>query len=61
MRWARIWSDSPHEVDGIFVEIIEPMSPKSNLECQVDAVWLPSADACEQWAYKNGATRVEYV
>ena len=60
-RWARIWVNSPDETDGIYVELLEPMTPKSKLECQVDAVWFQTYDECEQWAYKNGATRIETI
>ncbi len=54
--WARIWSSAPHEVDGIFVEILER---RGNLDVQGNCDWVPTVEAAKQYALDHHAARVE--
>lgn len=52
---ARIWLYSPDVFDGYFVEIID------SFDIQIDTTWFVDLEACERWAERRGATKVDYV
>lgn len=61
MRTAKIWITAPHEEDGFFVELLEPLSSRNKDLVQLDSAWFPSTQACYEWAIANGAMKVENV
>jgi len=55
MKRAKIWTSVPHEVDGIYVELIEEIG-KKKLAVQTDSTWLPTVEECRAWALAQGAS-----
>jgi len=60
-RTARIWISAPDMLDGIFVETLEPLSPRETAFISIDNAWFHTQLECENWARLNGATEIEYL
>ena len=54
-RTAHIYSSVPHETDGIYVEVTEPMSDRDKSPVVVESSWQPTVGECIAWSVEKGA------
>lgn len=61
MKYGKLWLSVPDPNDGLCMELLEPLTPKSKKDVQVACEWFGSEADARAWATANGAQRIEVV